>query len=76
MILKEKASNEASAKGLIEPFFFAQNDGRFAEAGQYLLLKESLNKLRTKYEEKRPLIASMMKKKNEKQVVKARKNTF
>ena len=74
--LKEKAANEASSKGLIEPFFFAQNDGRFAEAGQYLLLKESLNKLRTKYEEKRPLIASMMKKKNEKQVVKARKNTF
>ena len=38
--LKEKAANEASAKGLIEPFFFGQNDGRFAEADQFLQLKE------------------------------------
>ena len=52
MILKEKASNEASAKGLIEPFFFAQNDGRFAEAEQFLQLKECLCEIRTKNEEK------------------------
>ena len=76
MILKEKASNEASAKGLIEPFFFAQNDGRFAEADQFLQLKESLSKVWTKYEEKRPILASIMKKKLKNKAKRKEKMSF
>merc|ERR1712141_665221 len=61
--LKEKAANDATAKGQTEPFFFTKNDKRFAEAEQFLHLKESLSELRSKYEEKRPILASIMKKK-------------
>ena len=74
--LKEKAANEASAKGLIEPFFFAQNDGRFVEADQFLQLKKSLSEVRSEYEEKRPVLASIMKKKLKNKAKRQEKMSF
>ena len=74
--LKEKAANEASAKGLIEPFFFGQNDGRFAEADQFLQLKKSLSEVRSEYEEKRPVLASIMKKKLKNKAKRQEKMSF
>ena len=74
--LKEKAANEASAKGLIEPFFFGQNDGRFVEADQFLQLKKSLSEVRSEYEEKRPVLASIMKKKLKNKAKRQEKMSF
>merc|ERR1712080_411959 len=74
--LKEKAANEASAKGQTEPFFFISNDKRYAEADQFLQLKESLSEVRTKYEEKRPILASIMKKKLKNKAKKQEKMSF
>ena len=74
--LKEKAANEASAKGQIEPFFFAENDVRLSEADQFLQIKESLSEVRSKYEEKRPMLASIMKKKLKNKAKRQEKMTF
>ena len=76
--LKEKAANDATAKGQTEPFFFTLNDKRFAEATeQFLHLKEeSLSELRSKYEEKRPILASIMKKKLKNKAKKQEKMSF
>ena len=60
--LKEKAAIE-SAKGDLEPFFFTTNDKRFQEGQGFLQRIDSLNELRTKYDEKRPILASIIKKK-------------
>ena len=60
--LKEKAAIEAS-KGQGETFFFKENDKRLNEATQFLTLSQSLSEVRTNYEEKRPVLASIMKKK-------------
>lgn len=60
--LKEKAAIE-SAKGDLEPFFFTTNDKRFKEGQGFLQRTDSLNELRTKYDEKRPVLASIIKKK-------------
>merc|ERR1712212_654613 len=74
--LKEKVANEASAKGQTEPFFFTSNDKRFAAAASFLQLKESLSEVRTKYEEKRPILASIMKKKLKNKAKKQEKMSF
>ena len=74
--LKEKAANEASAEGIIEPFFFGQNDGRFVEADQFLQLKKSLSEVRSEYEEKWPVLASIMKKKLKNKAKRQEKMSF
>ena len=60
--LKEKAALE-SAQGDLEPFFFTDKDSRFKEGQGFLHLDVDMSDLRTKYEEKRPLLASIIKKK-------------
>lgn len=73
--LKEKAVIDA-AKGNVEAFFFVDNDTRFKEADNFLKLKESLTEVRTKYEEKRPILASIMKKKMKNRAKKMEKASF
>ncbi len=60
--LKEKVAMD-SVKGDVEPFFFLQNDKRLSEARSFLSRRETLDEVRTKYEEKRPILASIIKKK-------------
>ena len=73
--LKEKAAIE-SAKGDIEPFFFAEDDKRLEEGRLFLQRTDSLQDIRTKYEEKRPILASIMKKKVKNRTRKQEKMAF
>ena len=73
--LKEKAAIE-SAKGDTEPFFFADDDKRLLEGRLFLQRAASLQDIRTKYEEKRPILASIMKKKVKNRTKKQEKMAF
>ena len=73
--LKEKALAETNV-GEIEHFFFAEDDTRFKEAEHFLHLKESMSEVRSKYEEKRPILASIMKKKMKNRAKRREKVSF
>ena len=75
MKLKEKAANEASAEGMIKPFFFGQNNGRFAEADRFLQLKKSLSEFGGESTHIR-LLASTMKKKLKNKAKRQEKMSF
>ena len=75
MKLKEKAANEASAEGMIKPFFFGQNNGRFAEADRFLQLKKSLSEFGRESTHIR-LLASTMKKKLKNKAKRQEKMSF
>ena len=73
--LKEKAVIDSSS-GVKETFFFLNNDSRFDECRQFLKPKSSLENLRENYEQKRPLLASIMKKKMKNRAKKQEKMSF
>lgn len=75
--LKEKVATE-SAGGKVEPFFFKPDDPRLlSECALFLTLKQkSFSELRTKYEETRPVLASIMKKKLKNRAKKQEKMSF
>merc|ERR1712170_286002 len=73
--LKEKAINESSS-GPKELFFFVDNDERFLECQRFLKSKESLDEIRTNYEQKRPVLASIMKRKMKNKARKQEKMSF
>ena len=73
--LKEKAVIESSS-GIKEHFFFVENDDRFKECQLFLKPKETLEQLRTSYEEKRPVLASIMKRKMKNRAKKQEKLSF
>ena len=73
--LKEKAAIDSSS-GVKETFFFFNNDSRFDECRQFLKPKASLDDLRANYEQKRPLLASIMKKKMKNRAKKQEKMSF
>lgn len=73
--LKEKAVTESSS-GIKEHFFFVEDDDRFRECQLFLKPKETLEQLRTNYEEKRPVLASIMKRKMKNRAKKQEKLSF
>ena len=73
--LKEKAVTESSS-GIKEHFFFVEDDDRFKECSLFLKPKETLDQLRTNYEEKRPVLASIMKRKMKNRAKKQEKLSF
>ena len=75
MKLKEKVAIDGS-KGQGESFFLDQNDKRWQEAVQFLELNQSMTQVRTNYEEKRPVLASIMKKKLKNRAKKKERMTF
>ena len=61
---------------LTSSFFFVEDDDRFRECQLFLKPKETLEQLRTNYEEKRPVLASIMKRKMKNRAKKQEKLSF
>ena len=59
-----------------ETFFFLPNDKRFEEGLSFIRETESMDKLRAKFEEKRPILAEILRKKLRNKVKKQEKNSF
>ena len=82
--LKEKAVfasvvNPADGKSLstkLETFFFLPNDRRLEEGLSFIRETESMDELRKKFEEKRPILAEILRKKMRNKVKKQEKNSF
>ena len=82
--LKEKAVfasvvNPADGKSLstkLETFFFLPNDKRLEEGLSFIRETESMDELRIKFEEKRPILAEILRKKMRNKVKKQEKNSF
>lgn len=71
--LKEKAS---ATKGVSESFFFRSNDVRLDEGFYFFRPTTSVDEMRSKHEEQRPLLAQIMKKKLRRKAKKMEKMSF
>ena len=60
----------------VEPFFFSENDKRFEEGLAFLSATESMDVLRTKFEERRPILAEILRKKMRNKAKKQEKCSF
>ena len=60
----------------LETFFFLPNDKRLEEGLSFIRETESMDDLRTKFEEKRPILAEILRKKMRNKVKKQEKNSF
>ena len=82
--LKEKAvhasvinsSDSKLSHVKLETFFFTPNDKRLEEGLSFIRNTESMDILRTKFEEKRPILAEILRKKMRNKVKKHEKNSF
>merc|ERR1712223_2124577 len=82
--LKEKAvhasvinsSDNKLSHAKLETFFFTPNDKRLEEGLSFIRNTESMDILRTKFEEKRPILAEILRKKMRNKVKKHEKNSF
>merc|ERR1712223_1090024 len=81
--LKEKAvhasvinSSDKLSHVKLETFFFTPNDKRLEEGLSFIRNTESMDILRTKFEEKRPILAEILRKKMRNKVEKHEKNSF
>ena len=71
--LKEKAS---ASKGVSESFFFRSDDLRLDEGFYFFQPTTSVDEMRSKHEEQRPLLAQIMKKKLRRKAKKLEKMSF
>ena len=78
LVSSENSGSGASNKviGGAEPFFFTSNDIRFDEAFAFLKEAESMDTLRTNFEEKRPILAEIFRKKMRNKAKKQEKMSF
>ena len=78
--LREKAASQAAASDAsakeTEPFFYSENDARFNEGVRFLTVRESMDRIRENYEEQRPVLAGIMKKKMRSRLKKQEKQSF
>ena len=65
-----------SSERKLETFFFLPNDKRLEEGLAFIRNTESMDELRTKFEEKRPILAEILRKKMRSKVKKQEKNSF
>ena len=75
--LAAKASAAASGSRASETFFFVPDDPRFAEGAEFLARSETtLDEIREKFEQERPVLAGILKKKLRSQAKKREKTAF